>query len=258
MWIPEMDACGRHDHRIGNRACGHGKGGYLTSAIRVTVANSSRGRPCGGFAGRGQALRHRFRESVAVVVQRISVPSTVKPRAPPGAQNAPGWTPCAYWSWLVGAGFGGGGTRLVVVWVAGGGGALVVGGATVVRTASGVGDTVFDGEGPGLSEWDGTVDTVPCTGTNRGDGFAVGAGATIAAIALTPQHNTASAVRPAAPRTRIRRIGVSIIQRARRFTVSPAAKGIRTRDARCSPAMTRVCRPQSTRRHRARTSAKQS
>jgi len=43
----------------------------------------------------GQALRHLYRESVAVVVHRISVPSTVYPNSPCSEQNAPGWTPWA-------------------------------------------------------------------------------------------------------------------------------------------------------------------
>jgi hypothetical protein len=90
----------------------------------------------------------------------------VYPSAPPGAQNAPGWTPWTYGSRVVGAGFGGGGgggTRLVVVWVAGGGGG---GGwrSLVAGTASGVDDPVGvplgDGDAPGVSDGDATVAVV--------------------------------------------------------------------------------------------------
>jgi len=41
----------------------------------------------------GHAARQRLRLSVAVVEHRISLPAEVYPRAPPGEQKAPGWTP---------------------------------------------------------------------------------------------------------------------------------------------------------------------
>jgi hypothetical protein len=93
----------------------------------------------------------------------------------------------------------------------------------VVTTGAGVGDPVGDRDGDALGLGtsgisDGATGTTRRAGTGAGSVFDVGLIA--APIAPIPQHNSSVPASTAALIVTIRRMGVSSVQRARRFMVS--------------------------------------